>query len=118
MSITPNPTRNIGDSCCSHCGHLLLVNDQAIVFDWMSNSNPLVLGTCCADLVLGSLIQDYATLLKSEFCAGHWIKRQASGRIVRVADALERVLRAYRLAETDPFLSVTSNKKSGGDHAA
>lgn len=118
MSITPNPTREVGDSCCSKCGRLLLVNDQAIVHEGMANGKPLVFATCCADLVLGSLIQDYARVLKAEIFAGHWIKRQVRDRLSRIADALEKVLKQYRLAETCPFLSITSDKKSGGDHAA
>lgn len=118
MSITPNSTREIGDSCCSKCGHLLLVNDQAIVHEGMANGQPLVFGTCCADLVLGSLIQDYARVLKAEIFAGHWIKRQVRDRLSRIADALEKVLKAYRLAETCPYLSITSDNKSGGNHAA
>lgn len=118
MSITPNPTREIGDSCCSKCGRLLLVNDQAIVHEDMANGKPLVFGTCCADRVLGSLIQDYAAVLQTEIFAGHWIKRQVRGGFSRVADALEKVLKAYRLAETCPYLSITSDNKSGGNHAA
>jgi len=60
MSTTPDPTRNIGESCCSKCGKLLLVNESAIVYTDMRNDTPLVLGNCCADLVIGSLIQDSA----------------------------------------------------------
>lgn len=118
MSITPNQTREIGDSCCSKCGRLLLVNDQAIVHEGMANGKPLVFGTCCADRVMSSLIQDYATVLNTEIYVGHWIKRQVCGGFSRVADALEKVLKAYRLAETCPYLTIRTDNKSGGDYAA
>lgn len=96
MSTTPDPTRNIGDSCCSKCGELLLVNDSAIVYTDMRNDVPLVLGNCCADLVLGSLIQDYAQKIGNEIAMGYWIKSSADRR-QRVADAARKVAQRYEV---------------------
>lgn len=117
MSVTPNPTREIGDSCCSKCGRLLLVNDQAIVYEGMSNGDPLILATCCADLVLGSLIQDYADVLKKQIFIGHWLPRQQRSRFSRIADALEIVSEIYRASESCPFSTIESVEKSGDTHA-
>lgn len=117
MSITPNPTREIGNSCCSKCGRLLLVNDQAIVYEGMFNGDPLILATCCADLVLGSLVQDFADVLKKQTFSGHWLTKQHRSRFSRIADALESLSKIYRLSETCPFSTIESVEESGDTHA-
>jgi hypothetical protein len=98
MSTTPDPTRNIGDSCCSKCGKLLLVNDGAIVHTNMRNDVPLVLGNCCADLVIGALIQDLAKCVSHELTAGYWIDTRNTGRLKRVANASKQVTHYYELS--------------------
>ena len=98
MSTTPDPTRDIGDSCCSKCGKLLLVNDSAIVHSPMRDGNPLVLGNCCADLVISSLIQDFALQLRNETAAGYWIKQRSPSRMRRLADTAKQIAHEYELA--------------------
>lgn len=98
MSTTPDPTRNIGDSCCSKCGKLLLVNDSAIVYTDMRNDVPLVLGNCCADRVIGALIQDLAKCISCEFTSGYWIDHRNTGRLTRVADAARQITHHYELS--------------------
>jgi hypothetical protein len=98
MSTTPEPTRSIGDSCCSKCGTLLLVNDSAIVHTDMRDGSPLVLGNCCADLVIGSLIQDFARQLQNEIAVGYWIKRRSPHRMRRLADTAKNIAHEYELA--------------------
>jgi len=97
MSTTPDPTRNIGDSCCSKCGNLLLVNDSAIVYTDMRDGYPLVLGNCCADLVIGSLIQDFAKSVSHELTMGYWINQLNTGRLKRIADAAKQITQNYEL---------------------
>jgi hypothetical protein len=98
MSTTPDPTRNIGDSCCSKCGKLLLVNDGAIVYTDMRNDVPFVLGNCCADLVLGSLIQDYAQKIGKELAMGYWINQRMPARLRRIAHTAKQIAHEYELA--------------------
>ena len=98
MSSTPDPTRDIGDSCCSKCGTLLLVNDSAIVHTDMRDGSPLVLGNCCADLVIGSLIQDFAQNISSEPAMGYWINQRHLGRLKRIADTAKQIAHEYELA--------------------
>lgn len=97
MSTTPDPTRNIGDSCCSKCGKLLLVNDSAIVYTDMRNDVPLVLGNCCADLVIGSLMQDFAMNISNETATGYWINQQGLERMVRLVGAAKQIAYQYEL---------------------
>ena len=97
MSTTPDPTRNIGDSCCSKCGKLLLVNDSAIVFTDMRNNVPLVLGNCCSDLVIGSLIQDFAKKIGNEIAVGYWINQRIPARLRRLVDATKQIAHQYEL---------------------
>jgi hypothetical protein len=103
MSTTPDPTRDIGDSCCSKCGKLLLVNDSAIVYTDMRNHIPLVLGNCCADLVIGSLIQDFAQKIHSEIAMGYWINQRVPGRMRRLVDAAKQIAHEYELAHDDEY---------------
>ncbi len=98
MSTTPDNTRNIGDSCCSKCGKLLLVNDSAIVYTDMRNDMPLVLGNCCADLVIGSLIQDFAKNIRNEIAMGYWINQRGLARMRRIAHAARQIAHEYELA--------------------
>jgi hypothetical protein len=98
MSTTPDPTRNIGDSCCSKCGKLLLVNDSAIVYTDMRNDMPLVLGNCCADLVIGSLIQDFAENIRNEIAMGYWINHRHPARMRRIAHTAKQIVHEYELA--------------------
>jgi hypothetical protein len=98
MSTTPDPTRNIGNSCCSKCGKLLLVNDSAIVYTDISNNMPLVLGNCCADLVIGSLIQDFAKNIRNEIAVGYWINQRDLARMKRIACAAKQIAHEYELA--------------------
>jgi hypothetical protein len=98
MSSTPDHTRNIGDACCSKCGRLLLVNDSAITHTDMSNNAPLVLGNCCADLVIGSLIQDYATKIGNEIALGYWINQRTPARLRRIVDAAKNIAYQYELS--------------------
>lgn len=97
MSTTPDPTRNIGDSCCSKCGKLLLVNDSAIVYTGMRNDVPLVLGNCCADLVIGSLIQDFAKKIGNEIAMGYWINQRMPARLRHIVDAAKQIAHQYKL---------------------
>lgn len=98
MSTTPDPTREIGDSCCSKCGTLLLVNDSAIVHTDMRDGSPLALGNCCADLVIGSLIQDFARNIRNEIAIGYWINQRYPGRMRRIADTANQIAHEYELA--------------------
>ena len=98
MSTTPDPTRDIGDSCCSKCGTLLLVNDSAIVHTAMRDGSPLVLGNCCADLVIGSLIQDFAQNIRNEIAMGYWINQLHPSRMRRIADTAKQIAHEYELA--------------------
>lgn len=98
MSTTPDPTRNIGDSCCSKCGKLLLVNDNAIVYTDMRNDVPLVLGNCCADLVIGSLIQDFAKNVSNEIAPGYWINQLRPVRMRQLVDAAKQIAHQYELS--------------------
>jgi hypothetical protein len=100
MSTTPDPTRNIGDSCCSKCGKLLLVNDSAIVYTDMFEDAPLVLGNCCADLVIGALIQDFARCVCTEPTYGYWIHRGNTLRLQRIEDAATQIAKSYELARS------------------
>ena len=95
MSTTPDPTRDIGDSLCSKCGKLLLVNNSAIVYTDMRNGVPLVLGNCCADLVIGSLIQDYAKKISNEIAVGYWINQRVPARLNRLVDAAKQIAHQY-----------------------
>ncbi len=97
MSTTPDPTREIGDSCCSKCGKLLLVNDSAIVHTDMREGCSLVLGNCCADLVIGSLVQDFAQEISSGTAMGYWINQRLPARMRRLIDASKKMARQYEL---------------------
>jgi len=97
MSTTPDPTRNIGDSCCSKCGKLLLVNDSAIVYTDMRNDVPLVLGNCCADLVIGSLIQDFAEKIGNGNAIGYWINQHSPERLGRLVNTAKQIAHQYGL---------------------
>jgi len=97
MSTTPGPTRDIGDSCCSKCGTLLLVNDSAIVHTDMRDGSPLVLGNCCADLVIGSLIQDFAQTISSEPAMGYWINQRNPARMRSIVDTAKQIAHVYEL---------------------
>ena len=98
MSTTPDHTRNIGESCCSKCGKLLLVNDSANVYADMRNDMPLVLGNCCADLVIGSLIQDSAKKIRNEIAMSYWINQRGLARMRRIAHAARQIAHEYELA--------------------
>jgi len=98
MSTTPDTTRKIGDSCCSKCGKLLLVNDSAIVYTDIRNDMPLVLGNCCADLVIGSLIQDFAKNIRNEIAMGYWINQRMPARLRRIALSAKQIAHEYELA--------------------
>jgi len=98
MSTTPDHTRNIGESCCSKCGKLLLVNESAIVYTDMRNDKPLVLGNCCADLVIGSLIQDSAKKIRNEIAMSYWINQRDPARMRRIAHTAKLIAHAYELA--------------------
>lgn len=97
MSTTPDPTRNIGDSCCSKCGKLLLVNDSAIVHTDMRDGSPLILGNCCADLVIGSLIQDFAKQIGNEIAMGYWINQRMPARLGCLISAAKQIRNQYEL---------------------
>ena len=97
MSTTPDPTRNIGDSCCSKCGKLLLVNDSAIVYTDMRNDVSLVLGNCCADLVIGSLIQDFAKKIGNEIAMGYWINQRMPARLRCLVNSAKQIAHQYEL---------------------
>lgn len=97
MSTTPDPIRNIGDSCCSKCGKLLLVKDSAILYTDMRNNVPLVLGNCCADLVIGSLIQDYAKKISNEIALGYWINQRNTERFGHLVHAAKQIAHQYEL---------------------
>jgi hypothetical protein len=98
MSTTPDPTRDIGDSSCSNCGKLLFVNDSAIVHTDMRDRSPLVLGNCCADLVIGSLIQDFAENVHKEIAMGYWINQRHPARMRRIAHTAKQIAHEYELA--------------------
>ncbi len=105
MSITPDITRQTGDSCCSKCGRLLLVNDQAIVHEGMANGLPLVIGNCCADSFVGSMLQDFNDALTkhSPSHPSHWIRSTQTSRAERIILAAEGIAKAYRDLIYDPF---------------
>ena len=64
----------------------------------MRNDVPLVLGNCCADLVIGALIQDLAKCVSHELTAGYWIDTRNTGRLKRVANASKQVTHYYELS--------------------
>lgn len=101
MSITPDETRQVLDTRCSGCGNELHVNQRAIWFDAMAYT-PLLLGDCCADRVIGALIQDLADALTkhSSTWPSHWITQAYAGRMNSVADKAEVISKAYREAIT------------------
>jgi hypothetical protein len=96
MRITPDETRGITNTRCSGCGSELHVNQQAIWFDAMV-SNPLLLGDCCADRVLGALNQDYAEALtrRSNTWPSYWITQATPHRMTRVAEKAKVISEAY-----------------------
>ena len=96
MSLTPDPTRQIDDSHCSKCGRQLLVNDAAIVYEGMRGGNSLVLASCCADEVIGSLIQDFSLALKNEIYVGHWVANVNRSRLNRIIEASESIRGTYQ----------------------
>jgi hypothetical protein len=74
-----------------------LVNDSAIVYTNMRNDVPLVLGNCCADLVIGSLIQDFAKKIGNEIAMGYWINQRNPKRFGHLVDAAKQIARQYEL---------------------
>lgn len=96
MSLTPDPTRKIIDSRCSKCGRQLLINDSAIIYEGMREGNSLVLGSCCADEVIGSLIQDFSLALKNEIYVGHWVTHLNRTRLNRIIEASESIRGSYQ----------------------
>jgi hypothetical protein len=97
MSTTPDPTRDIGNSCCAKCAKLLLVNDSAIVHTDMRDGSPLVLGNCCADIVIGSLIQDFAKKIGNEIAMGFWINQRTPARLRCLVNAARQIAHQYEL---------------------
>lgn len=95
MSITPDSTREIGDSWCSKCGLLLLVNDQAIVHEHMRDGATFVLGTCCADIFMGAVLQDFAALLSRQSSMGELVSTSSVLRLKRVREAAQVVSHEY-----------------------
>jgi len=61
----------------------------------MRNGVPLVLGNCCADLVIGSLIQDYAKKISNEIAVGYWINQRVPARLKRLVDAAKQIAHQY-----------------------
>jgi hypothetical protein len=96
MSITPDETRQISTTRCSGCGKELHVNQKAIVFDAMADA-PLLLGDCCADRVIGALIQDAADALSkhSNTYPSYWITQTNPERMRRVADKARQISDEY-----------------------
>lgn len=101
MSITPDETRQVLNTRCSGCGNELHVNQRAIWFDAMADT-PLLLGDCCADRVIGALIQDYADALSEHgnTWPSYWITQVTPERMNRVADKAEVISKVCREAIT------------------
>lgn len=99
MSITPDENRPLSATRCSGCGKELHVNQRAVYFDAMAEAH-LLLGDCCADRVLGALIQDYAMALKNHSTTwpSHWITRLYPARMTSVAEAAATISEEYREA--------------------
>lgn len=112
MAITPDPTRDIGDSLCSKCGRLLLVNDQALIFEGMRDGSSFVLGNCCADFFVGAVLQDYAVLLKRQSCMGYLIRLNNTIRLKRVSEAAKVISREYQLVLEHMHLTERHNLES------
>jgi hypothetical protein len=96
MSLLPDETRHIPKPMCSGCGAHLHCNQRAIYFDEMAG-NALLIGDCCADRVLGALIQDYSTALSnySHCWPSHWITRYCAHRMAKVAQAAKVISDEY-----------------------
>ena len=97
MAITPDPTQKPRTSICSGCGKTLGPNDQMIWFDAMADKSTLALGNCCADRVIGALIQDFAKALNkhSPTWPSHWITQGQRWRVEAVARAAGDISREY-----------------------
>lgn len=96
MSITPDETSDIKVTTCSGCGTPLHVNNRSIFFDAMAE-HPLLLGDCCADKVLGALIQDYSEVL-TKHCStwpSYWITQHYEERMAAVAKAAKIISDVY-----------------------
>jgi|GEM_PF-3073476 len=98
MTITPDFALYIKTSECSCCGGKLSVNDMAIFYDQMANGIELLIGTCCADRLLGSLIQDFADALdnRSFVWPSYWIRVPDEHRMIRIAEAAKNISAIYR----------------------
>lgn len=98
MSITPDHTRKIKDSNCSCCGKIIGVNQQAVLYDAMANNSILLIGDCCADRLIGSLLQDYATALTkySSTYPSHWINNSPKYRLKNMSAAAQTISEAYK----------------------
>ena len=112
MAVTPDPTRDIGSSCCSKCGRLLLVNDQALIHEDMSDGTPLVIGNCCADRVIGAVMQDYADMIKRQIFMNYLIKPQSAKRLERVLAALTIISQEYQSVLEDNFSTVRASHET------
>lgn len=109
MSITPDPTRDSRDSCCTKCGRLLLVNDQAITHDQMRNGETFVLGNCCTDLFIGALLQDFAALLKRQVFVGQLLNSSSAERLARIEKAANEISHQYQLQREFKYPSEKCN---------
>ena len=99
MSITPDETRDMKVTNCSGCGATLHINQRSIWFDGMSEHS-LLLGDCCADRVLGALIQDYSEAL-TKHCAtwpSYWITQHCAQRMIKVSKAAKVISDEYKNA--------------------
>jgi hypothetical protein len=98
MSITPDYLRNIKDSNCSCCGKAIGVNQRAILYDRMANNSILLIGDCCADRLIGSLLQDYATALTkySSTYPSHWINNSPKFRLENISAAAQTISDEYK----------------------
>jgi hypothetical protein len=112
MSITPDSTREIGDSCCSKCGRLLLVNDQAIVHEHMRDGATFVLGTCCADTFMGAVLQDFAVLLSRQSSMGELLSTSSVLRLKRVCEAAQVISHEYDIFQEYQSLGELLNYES------
>lgn len=105
MAITPNINRPLTTTRCSGCGKQLHILQQAIWFDAMAE-HPLLLGDCCADKVLGVLIQDYSKALTdhSPEWPSYWITELSERRMTAIANASKVISEVYKTVADLSFI--------------
>ena len=98
MSITPDRTRKIKDSNCSRCGKAIGVNQQAIIYDDMANNSILLIGECCADRLIGSLLQDFSRAITecSSTYPSNWINYSPTYRLENMSAAAQTISDQYK----------------------